>query len=63
MIKMKTNKLEGLLKKLADADEYISTSLDNMDLAKEFLVPKWKIWLLLRIFGKQENVWDQYWNM
>lgn len=46
------NKLTTLLKKLEAADKIVSANLENMDLAKELLVPKWKVWLLLRIFGK-----------
>lgn len=47
-----SEKLTTLLKKLEKADHIISTNLENMDLAKSILVPKWKVWLLLRIFGE-----------
>ena len=50
-----SNKLIDLLKKLARADKIVSTNLENMDLAKELLVPKWKVWLLVRIFGEGGN--------
>ena len=43
-----------LLDKLNRYDESISRLIDIVDISKHILLPKWKIWLLLRIFGEKK---------
>ena len=43
-----------LLDKLNRYDESVSRLIDNADISKHILLPKWKIWLLLRIFGEKK---------
>ena len=52
--KMTTLKKLDLLDKLNRYDESISRLIDNADISKHILLPKWKIWLLLRIFGEKK---------